>query len=51
MENTKHLKFIVVIGASAGGLDALGEMVQALQKGLDTALPHIGQILKKSMFT
>ena len=32
-----HPKFIVVIGASAGGLNALSEMVQNLQKGLDTA--------------
>ena len=33
----KHPKFIVVIGASAGGLDALMEMVKNLQKGLDVA--------------
>ncbi|MGI8419293.1 MAG: chemotaxis protein CheB [Candidatus Levyibacteriota bacterium] len=33
----KHPKFLVVIGASAGGLDALSEMVKNLQKGLDVA--------------
>jgi len=32
-----HPKFLVVIGASAGGLDALAEMTQKLQKGLDVA--------------
>lgn len=32
-----HPKFIVVIGASAGGLDALAEMVQNFQKELDAA--------------
>jgi two-component system chemotaxis response regulator CheB len=32
-----HPKFLVVIGASAGGLDALSEMVQSLQTGLNTA--------------
>ena len=33
----KHPTFIVVIGASAGGLDALVEMVSGFQKGLDVA--------------
>ncbi len=33
----KHPKFIVVIGASAGGLDALAEMAVHFQKGLDVA--------------
>ncbi len=33
----KHPKFIVVIGASAGGLDALAEMVRNLKKGADAA--------------
>lgn len=34
---TKHPKCIVVIGASAGGLDALAEMVEHFQKDLDVA--------------
>ena len=33
----KHPTFIVVIGASAGGLDTLVEMVSGFQKGLDVA--------------
>lgn len=33
----KSPKFIVVIGASAGGLDALAEMAEHFQKGLDVA--------------
>ncbi|MCW3072466.1 MAG: hypothetical protein JWO44_2356 [Bacteroidetes bacterium] len=33
----KQPKFIAVIGASAGGLDALAEMVKNLEKGLDVA--------------
>jgi two-component system chemotaxis response regulator CheB len=44
---TAHPKFLVVIGASAGGLDALAEMVQTLQKGMDVAyciILHLSRI-------
>ena len=42
-------KFIVVIGASAGGLNALMEMVQHLQKGLDTAYCIVLHLSKKGI--
>lgn len=45
----KHPKFIVVIGASAGGLNALAEMVKNLQKGLDTAYCIVLHLSRKSI--
>ncbi len=45
----KHPKFIVVIGASAGGLNALVEMVQTLQKGLDTAYCIVLHLSRKAI--
>ena len=42
-------KFIVVIGASAGGLNALAEMVQHLQKGLDTAYCIVLHLSRKGI--
>ena len=42
-------KFIVVIGASAGGLDALTEMVQNLQKGLDAAYCIVLHLSRKGI--
>jgi len=44
-----HPKFIVVIGASAGGLDALGEMVQRLEKGLDAAYCIVLHLSRKGI--
>ena len=44
-----HPKFIVVIGASAGGLDALMEMVQNLQKGLDVAYCIVLHLSRKGI--
>ena len=44
-----HPKFIVVIGASAGGLDALGEMVQTFEKGLDCAYCIVLHLSRKEM--
>lgn len=46
---TKYPKFIVVIGASAGGLDALTEMVQTLQKGLDVAYCIVLHLSRKGI--
>ncbi|MGK2863681.1 MAG: chemotaxis protein CheB [Chitinophagaceae bacterium] len=46
---TKHPKFIVVIGASAGGLDALREMAQTLQKGLDVAYCIVLHLSRKGI--
>lgn len=46
---TKHPKFIVVVGASAGGLDALAEMVQTLQKGLDVAYCIVLHLSRKGI--
>lgn len=46
---TNHPKFIVVIGASAGGLDALGEMTQTLQKGLDVAYCVVLHLSRKGI--
>lgn len=45
----KYPKFIVVIGASAGGLDALKEMVQNLQKGLDIAYCIVLHLSRKGI--
>ena len=42
-------KFIVVIGASAGGLNALSEMVQHLQKGLDAAYCIVLHLSRKGI--
>ena len=44
-----HPKFIVVIGASAGGLDALGEMVQTFEKGLDCAYCIVLHLSRKGI--
>lgn len=44
-----HPKFIGVIGASAGGLDALMEMVQNLQKGLDVAYCIVLHLSRKGI--
>lgn len=45
----KYPKSIVVIGASAGGLDALAEMVQHLQKGLDVAYCIVLHLSRKGI--
>lgn len=45
----QHPKFIIVIGASAGGLDALVEMVQTLQKGLDVAYCIVLHLSRKGI--
>jgi two-component system chemotaxis response regulator CheB len=45
----KHPKFIVVIGASAGGLNALSEMVQHLEKDLDTAYCVVLHLSRKGI--
>ncbi len=42
-------RFIVVIGASAGGLNALSEMVQHLQKGLDVAYCIVLHLSRKGI--
>ena len=42
-------KFIVVIGASAGGLDALSEMVHHLQRGLDAAYCIVLHLSRKGI--
>jgi two-component system chemotaxis response regulator CheB len=44
-----HPKFIVVIGASAGGLNALAEMVKSLQKGLDVAYCIVLHLSRKGI--
>ncbi|MBC7947440.1 MAG: chemotaxis protein CheB, partial [Chitinophagaceae bacterium] len=44
-----HPKFIVVIGASAGGLNALSELVQTLQKGLDVAYCIVLHLSRKGI--
>jgi two-component system, chemotaxis family, protein-glutamate methylesterase/glutaminase len=46
---TQHPKFIVVIGASAGGLNALTEMVQSLQMGLDVAYCIVLHLSRKGI--
>lgn len=42
-------KFIVVIGASAGGLNALTEMVQSFRKGLDVAYCIVLHLSRKGI--
>jgi len=42
-------KFIVVIGASAGGLNALIEMVQSFEKGLDTSYCIVLHLSRKGV--
>lgn len=42
-------KHIIVVGASAGGLDALGEMVRHLQKGLDAAYCIVLHLSRKGI--
>ncbi len=44
-----HPKYIVVIGASAGGLNALTEMVQGLQKGQDVAYCIVLHLSRKGI--
>lgn len=44
-----HPKFIVVIGASAGGLNALVEMVQSLKRGLDVAYCVVLHLSRKGI--
>jgi two-component system chemotaxis response regulator CheB len=48
-EMNKPPKFIVVIGASAGGLNALKEMVSGLQKGLDVAYCVVLHLSRKGI--
>jgi two-component system chemotaxis response regulator CheB len=48
-KKVQHPKFIVVIGASAGGLNALAEMVQNLQKGLDVAYCIVLHLSRKGI--
>ena len=45
----KTAKFIVVVGASAGGLNALAEMVQSLQPGLDAAYCIVLHLSRKGI--
>lgn len=45
----KHPKFIAVIGASAGGMDALKEMVQNFQPGLDIAYCVVLHLSRKGI--
>ena len=45
----KHPKYIVVIGASAGGLDALTELVRNLKKGLDIAYCIVLHLSRKGI--
>lgn len=45
----KHPKFIVVIGASAGGLDALTELVGNLEKDLDMAYCIVLHLSRKGV--
>ena len=45
----KHPKFIVVIGASAGGLDALKEMVLGFPNGLDAAYCIVLHLSRKAI--
>lgn len=46
---TSHPKIIVVIGALAGGLNALCEMVQYFQKGLYTAYCIVLSLSRKEL--
>jgi len=45
----KPPKFLVVIGASAGGLNALVELVQNLEKGLDVAYCIVQHLSRKGI--
>jgi len=45
----RHPKFIVVIGASAGGLDALTEMARHLEKGGDAAYVIVLHLSRKGI--
>jgi two-component system chemotaxis response regulator CheB len=45
----KHPKCIVVIGASAGGLNALSELVQYLKKGMDVAYCIVLHLSRKGI--
>jgi len=49
VKSISHPKHIVVIGASAGGLDALMEMTQHLRKGLDTAYCIVLHLSRKGI--
>lgn len=44
-----HPKFIVVIGASAGGLNALVEMAQSFEKGLNTSYCVVLHLSRKGV--
>ncbi|WP_373552932.1 chemotaxis protein CheB [Haliscomenobacter sp.] len=44
-----HPKYIVVIGASAGGLDALAEMARTFQNGLDVAYCIVLHLSRKGI--
>ncbi len=46
---SQHPKFIVVVGASAGGLQALAEMVQNLESGLDAAYCIVLHLSRKAI--
>lgn len=46
---TKSPKFIVVIGASAGGLNALAELVKSLEKGIDVAYCIVLHLSQKAV--
>ena len=45
----KHPKFLVVVGASAGGLNALVEMVATLEAGLDVAYCIVLHLSRKGI--
>ena len=45
----EHPKFIAVVGASAGGLNALAEMVQTFEKGLDIAYCIVLHLSRKGI--
>lgn len=46
---SSHPRFIIVIGASAGGLNALAEMVQSLPIGLDAAYCVVLHLSRKGI--
>lgn len=45
----KHPTFVVVIGASAGGLDALTAMMSHFEKGLDVAYCIVSHLSRKAL--
>ena len=45
----QHPKYIVVVGASAGGLQALSEMVRSFEKGLDVAYCIVLHLSRKAI--